>query len=128
MNSKDIRIGNYILVPEKLPSSGFKHIEVEVDAISYSVLAYQVGDMLSLCEHTETRGIEITEKWLERFGFKDEPKIGWEKKNVYLQFHAVQEHWEVNLTEGIFLRPIKYVHELQNIYFTLTGEELLCSE
>ena len=69
--------------------------------------------------------IPLTEEWLVKFGFKyigSAPTLGinesWNRGNIRIEqlqskelvFHGLQ---------------IKYVHSLQNLYFALTGEELL---
>ena len=64
--------------------------------------------------------IPLTEEWLLKFGF--ERKIGWDdliyyaKNNVDLyEFLSGYEYCDFH---------IKHVHQLQNLYFALTGEEL----
>lgn len=67
--------------------------------------------------------IPLTEEWLLKFGF--------EKRGVN---RTRWTFWKIDLVEdekGIYsfdesriYIDIKYVHQLQNIYFALTGEEL----
>lgn len=78
--------------------------------------------------------IPITEEWLIKLGYKkniDEDECPYlyavkgktslfERENGYYNFHI-----EDVLDEGI---NIKYVHQLQNIYFALTGKELIVRE
>ena len=80
--------------------------------------------------------IPLTEEWLLRFGFEleheftnaykmyttkhqyDCSEITYSEKESLLRFSNGQE-------KGATLIPhIKYVHQLQNLYFALTGEEL----
>lgn len=73
--------------------------------------------------------IPITPEWLERLGFeKMPPKNHWE------------EYWDkgilrLYITDGkispiavIHSKKPKYVHQLQNLYHALTGEELTIKE
>ena len=73
--------------------------------------------------------IPITPEWLERAGFEcsgftwdrgimsvSELEIGWE-----VQFQDVMDGWhELNQDP-----PCQYIHQLQNLYFALTGKELV---
>lgn len=70
--------------------------------------------------------IPLTDEWLLKFGFE---KI--ENNWKVLDYVCFKLSWErlaglvlVFDNESIFLPQIKYVHQLQNLYFALTGEEL----
>ena len=66
--------------------------------------------------------ITLTEEWLLKFGFeKSESKFYYKKSfGVHLDFTAF------NFQSCLWLSDnIKYVHQLQNLYFALTGEELI---
>ena len=75
--------------------------------------------------------IPITSEWLERLGFeKRESGVCYEWWNG---INEVTHDWLVSITEmkdnGQFFyrngkHTIKYVHQLQNLFFALTGEEL----
>lgn len=74
--------------------------------------------------------IPLTPEWLERMGFvyKDgATECGEERKNgVHLYVHD-EEPVYLHFSRGSFNGTkveIKYVHQLQNLYFALTGEEL----
>ena len=66
--------------------------------------------------------VAITEEWLLRFGFEDTGCLRFKKgiwdvafmsdSTIYFRFD------EQNIAE------LKHVHQLQNLYFALTGEEL----
>ena len=74
--------------------------------------------------------IELTEEWLLKFGFKrvgNYVGIGFNPR-MSIQFHDGNSA-ECDITQTgqmISFRHghIKYVHQLQNLYFALTGEEL----
>jgi hypothetical protein len=74
--------------------------------------------------------IPITEEWLTRFGFESGNGRG-RSKNFY--YHNSSPFRVEMFEEHILfkehgnpreLRAIKYAHQLQNLYFALTGEEL----
>lgn len=70
--------------------------------------------------------IELTEEWLKKFDLKsfkaDIHQVHLTKENVGYSAFIVQENDPEN---WIFIKDdIEYVHQLQNLYFALTGEEL----
>jgi hypothetical protein len=67
-------------------------------------------------------GIPLTEEWLEKFGFKKEKGESYKLGKYQLYYLLYYEGYKVGeLT-------IKYVHQLQNIYFASSGEELTIKE
>jgi len=82
---------------------------------------------------TEIQPIPLTEEWLLRFGFEKEEEQD-ELLNTFMfcKLNTVrvefsdkhkQLYWHDNYT-SIYHKEIKYVHQLQNLYFALTGKEL----
>lgn len=71
---------------------------------------------------------ELTEDWLLKFGYdrnKNEYCIsGHDRFNV---FQSVKGPY-IFCDDEKSIRYVKYVHELQNIFFALTGEELKIKE
>ena len=92
----------------------------------------------------EIEPINLTEEWLVKFGFelydyepseeeddfifKDYKKSLDGKTFYYTICECPYNEWDfgIKLTwaEQALLSRIKYVHQLQNLYFALTGEEL----
>lgn len=73
----------------------------------------------------------LTEKWLADFGFEKVVHASWAtgQKVEYdvwalgeFTYNDIQKAWWVN-GKILTVQP-KYVHQLQNLYFALTGEEL----
>ena len=81
--------------------------------------------------------IPLTEEWLLKFGFErieDEihGEITWDYQRD-IDSHECWAEWnEIGQLEGVMVdcvnRLIKYVHQLQNLYFALTNEELEINE
>ena len=75
------------------------------------------------------KGIPLDEQWLENFGFKydqityykDSILCAWVKSEFVVWYRSFGE-------SGKILNKIKYVHQLQNLYFSLTGSELKIKE
>jgi len=78
--------------------------------------------------------IPLTAEWLERCGFEkncDEWSNYSEDKNVEKSICLDQDDDEIYYSAGEGVRlsvNIEYVHQLQNLYFALTGEELTIKE
>ena len=80
--------------------------------------------------------IPLTEEWLQKFGFSDATGDGYggflspyygenaDKKIRVKKALREKEYYSHSLS-GFDEVIIKYVHQLQNLYFALTGEELL---
>lgn len=131
MEGKELRIGNYV------NHNGFA--PVTIDAV----------DIIHCQQHPEAyRPIEITEEWLLKLGGEKIPHftisnsiIFKTKRNQQLSFGCVgtpnfmvflQEIDPDNENKITDLIPIHnwdydkdmYVHQLQNLFFTLSGKEL----
>lgn len=82
-------------------------------------------------------GIPLTEQWLVKFGFKRSDTIGKSSSFLFIMIGGSELHinpdngvvW-IERNTNVFNNPalIEYVHQLQNLYFALTGEELTIKE
>jgi hypothetical protein len=138
INPQELRIGNTVkyktpfmqdydlVLVESIISDGL------VDGINYSFS--NENYILSF----ELQPVPVTEEWLLKFGFEKE-NISWFKNMIIYKRDSFILHYldhEFNPviednSEGYFLaigNDIKYVHQLQNLYFDLTGEELTIKE
>ena len=104
MNAKELRIGNYAKDPY---NKTIKLVSVEKDA-----------SMLT--------PIPLTEEWLIKFGFKENILYRGRKRFWLLDFNISRHKNKgcVVAYAGRAYKHIKHVHQLQNIYFAVTGEEL----
>lgn len=127
MEAKELRIGNYVRCKIKL--------QLPVD--EYIVDGQDIG-LFETYTLMNFDPIPLTKNWLTRFGFtydrnNEKFVIDVLGSTLYLR-KAVQggffwglsddleEHIELELLN---VRPLKYVHQLQNFYFAITdGEEL----
>lgn len=67
--------------------------------------------------------IPLTEEWLLKFGFKyNKKEMGFLKDNFHIEVRGYG--CPVFVYPTFHLTDIKHVHQLQNLYFSLTGEEL----
>lgn len=113
MKAEDLRRGNLILTSKDAGGKKFLRSIVQEITATYVIVDGDRKVMLEDCE-----GISLSEEWLLKCGFERENNR-WE---MYIdEFHVV-------FNGQIFLEgtgiDIKYVHQLQNLYYVLTGEEL----
>lgn len=129
---RELRIGNWVKMKISDPIENY-----QISAIlEKGVNSGSVGMLYEIIEP-----IPLTEKWLQRFGAKFELV-----ENYYRYFildYNVWQHYHIskampNMKDNLLwsfivknndgksyeLYSITYVHQLQNLYFALTGEEL----
>jgi len=117
MKAQDLRIGNYY------------HWYAESKIYLYEIQAKD------FCKHNikNFEPIPLTEEWLLKFGF-EKVRIDYTLTHCY---HYQNEYCWIYLIHGGFefefitgnhrfnlMRNFEHVHQLQNLYFALTGQEL----
>jgi hypothetical protein len=108
IDARELRIGNIV------NRFGYATFVTEINE-------YYINDCLFTIK--EYHPVYITEEWLIKFGFKKQEilKKVYEK-DVYAKtgflIHAIDDFFNLR---GV---SIKYVHQLQNLYYALTGQEL----
>ena len=134
MKATELQIGNYVLDD----TSDDVMIVSRIENVEYT--EWNSGDKYNIiCLHLGTkdyyegnfRPIPLTEEWLEKFGFEeDETYIS--EQNPFLDY--LKDELRISMPYFIFEygdngHPhIKHVHQLQNLYFCLYGEELTIKE
>ncbi|RAW00668.1 hypothetical protein [Pseudochryseolinea flava] len=80
----------------------------------------------------QLRGIPLTDQWFVRLGFEnksDDTAIIWRKVAPGMtMFDILQRHGDSRIFSINFKKvqiPVQYVHQLQNLYKGLAGEELI---
>lgn len=71
---------------------------------------------------TEIEPIPLTKEWLLKFGFKEHAISYYNLNDIIISYANTGLH-EYRVRDVNVI--IKYVHQLQNLYFALTGEELI---
>jgi len=115
---KGLRINNYYELKGSVLGGGICQLKNLKDFI-------HIGNLI---ESDLVKPIPLTEEWLLKFGFEKitEFSFCFDKFicEYFLQDIIVSFRLKYNPADSLFIRDIKYVHELQNIYFALTGSEL----
>ena len=121
MNAKELRLGNAV------------YFNNEIDTIC------EIGQANNgFCEKGgyfnfdkgAVKPIPLTEEWILKFGFeKDEKNEYWFwKKCVSVSVLGYIELLSFNRQSFKTNIQLKYIHQLQNLYFALIGEELVVSD
>ena len=76
----------------------------------------------------DLKRIPLTPEWLERCGFKEGTNYLF-SKHLKLGIHTDYTYiGTITSTSAAYVAPAQYVHQLQHLYFALTGEELTIKE
>jgi hypothetical protein len=114
----ELRIGNLILQPNG-----------EVCKVTYNNIRYLIISITP----TGYKPIPITEDWLLKLGYEIKiKKVRRDNKihivnfmNMYIYEGKIKLWLSEYFFSGLYkTKSIQYVHELQNLHFALTGEEL----
>ncbi len=133
MEAKELRIGNWV---ELIVEEGDEMVDsfepiTQIQSIDYDVFTptEKVYFISSSNEDVAYMGmvkpIPLTEEWLVKFGFVSNPY-----QDIYAKVSdTISFVIDVDKTRGyleLYSKGVdlKHVHQLQNLYFALTGEEL----
>jgi hypothetical protein len=122
MKASELRVGNLLDTKEH------KNVIVSaIDSVDSEIGYYWRLHYFGYWKINKFQPIPLTEEWLLKFGFK---KVSTNFENDFLIIHG-------NIKTGTFdfllnipnttrynVSVIKFVHQLQNLYFSLFGEEL----
>ena len=117
IKANELRVGNLINIKNK--ATGYEYKEEYITPSSIMDL-HSNGDNSSFIYSP----IEITEDLLVRLGFDSLGDYGY----GIGKFHIVKRVGKWGFPIGSEIRFLKYIHEVQNLYFALTSEELVLSE
>jgi hypothetical protein len=92
-------------------------------AVEWQPIVFQLDDF-KLLECYDHKPIPLTEEWLLKFGFEKRESGHFIKDGIVL--YPIRDLY---FRGNLFIKAdIKNVHQLQNLYFALTGKELTISE
>jgi len=125
MSANELKIGNLVDLGNRIAKV------IEINHLACVVVDLEeTQDTIE--DYDRTKPIPLTEEWLIKFGFSREVKVGSEMGTDGVEFRVY--HFDVltfNTNHGWWYKvqrindtPLEYVHQLQNFYFAITGEEL----
>ena len=130
MKAKDFRIGNLVYYHIEDPMDERKEWD-EISPIDYDDLRC----FETYKDNSEYRPIPLTEEWLLKFGFEEDnyTYIKGVHQKIFsgimkFEFNESLKNWEFSIGRYNDLTRVEYVHQLQNLYYALTGEELIINQ
>jgi hypothetical protein len=105
MKANEIRICNYV----------WNEVQQKAIQVNLKVL-------VDLLNGIDWQPIPLTEEWLLRFGFEKDNELNFVKFSFKVHFWSSCNSYMYGWIGGNI--ELKYVHQLQNLYFSLTGKEL----
>jgi hypothetical protein len=140
MQPTDLRIGNYIFGSLKNINNEIKTFigkikyldvtEKEVYDCQIDVLDSDLNDIKETLG--EKKPIPINEDWLKKLGFRpinNHEFSLWIDEYECSSFFVERKYYGIRVGEkDVFTKHVSTVHELQNIFFALTGKELTIQE
>ena len=126
MKAEELRIGNYIDI--------YNH-EYKIGLIAAKTVGLTfINKQILECSILDINPIPITEEWLLKFGFyyqaSDKNYVVKSKQENYNSIKKIDSAWCYNNDDSdaacYFVAELKYIHQLQNLYYALNEEELIC--
>jgi hypothetical protein len=122
MKANELRIGNYVFAQS---SKLVRQNKVErTRVVQIQSVNYQTANKYD--------PIPITEEWLVRFGFSDKKRIYqgtadvWRNEGFRISKHKLDNFYVFKIYRSrVGEVKLMHVHQLQNLYFTLTETELI---
>lgn len=120
IKKSELRIGNWI----EAENHNRQKVIIQVDD----------GFCIDFAQRNNSNPIPLTEEWLIKFGFEEYIDFG-RKTGNFDKVPLCGFTYSINTNKVMIMHKgnnishwldiqIKYVHQLQNLYFSLTGEEL----
>jgi hypothetical protein len=134
IDAKDLRLNNYVAIDNKESWPMVSGLPMQVISISQRAdedfpnsnasITMQRGNDLFSQFNEFICPIVLTEEILIKAGFKRQNNaLNGPYKNDFSLWNP-REETIFTLNDTLFTPKIKYIHQLQNLYYILTGEEL----
>lgn len=143
MEASELRIGNWILPKMKEYKSEWKAVslrpDIPIQPVPIQVFPHLITRMVFNEDTLEMyEPIPLTEEWLNKSDLKKRgTRDIWDKGNFVIHYQRHNDAYsqlcqgkfyfstiEVTKNFALTFYEIKHLHQLQNLYFALVGEEL----
>lgn len=137
MEANELRLLNYLLYKDNIVQIVGIDMDLEdecIPLIKVDTFEYEKnplgGRWRKYIEYNETHFVPIplTEEWLLKFGFEDRNILGFFSKDSFtIHFGQKLVFYKGDRVLKNF-DNLEFVHQLQNLFFVLTGEELILNK
>lgn len=117
MKANELRIGDYVTEN----TYGVKRIG-KIIAIKEKQVVLRLENSIIATSIKNIEPIPLTEEWLLKFGFIQDTGEPERFFNDIISLTKYKNSWTIEYNNNDFV--FEYVHDLQNLYFALKGEEL----
>lgn len=124
MREQELRIGNWII--DCFDKRNGEEIQVDLDFLQAINNFYRSNSPYPM------KPIPLTEEWLLKFGFKEDNRfsglrvLSLELEEAYVKIVYFNNRYiTIEIDGNRALTEIKYVHQLQNLVFSIDGKELV---
>lgn len=117
MKVTELRIGNYIILGTRNQVTVMVEEILEGNFVTCNLTTNE-------WPITDYKPVPITPEWLARFGFKEVKTHAYMKGDFGLEYFTHEGRFFSDNVEHLNQAPVNFIHQLQNLYFALTGEEL----
>ncbi|KKN54319.1 hypothetical protein LCGC14_0593740 [marine sediment metagenome] len=117
MKATELRIGN--LINNNAEVVGIVNGTVYVKPSERSIITSYRYDQL--------KPIPLTKEWLKKFGFvksSQDERMWIDDTTGWFMIYEKDEYYKFSTSENVYGKQFNKVHQLQNLYFALTDEEL----
>jgi hypothetical protein len=132
IKSSELRIGNIVWESSSFTPGPDDFEEIVVGAIN-DIDKVVLDDQNNIYSYDYLYTIPLTPEWLERCGFE---KVtfegvsamnggrGWDREGVELANEFMSGEWKIVYNTRKDSIEIEHLHQLQNLYFAVTGEDI----
>lgn len=125
IDPKSLRIGNTVIVEKRV-------VPIHELLTDHAVVIWETDAFMSPAypniPYDKISGIPLSEQELIRLGFRDEQIYEavrcWRTDHFALSYHANEPKNLYLHGYGLDSNPVLHIHQLQNLYYSLTGTEL----
>jgi len=119
----ELRIGNYIKGPLTIKGVFYPDI-APLESIELQLkLEHFVWFKANPDLYKSIEPINLSEEWMLKFSNAKEYELKWDLHQYIMVVKRYEKYFLYFADKG-YLFDVKYVHQLQNVCFALTGEEL----
>lgn len=131
IKSNELRVGNWFF------DGGDEQSYFQIEWFEKEFAVYRNGSAKMRIDYDLFEPIPLTEEWLIKFGFeKTYDEFVYDKANLrieYIIWADDEPEWKLKRFYGNTFSShstikTNYVHQLQNLYFALTNEELTITQ